>query len=267
MPEISVILPVYNAEAYLRQAIDSVLAQTFTDFELLIVDDGSTDRSAEIIRSYDDPRIRCLSNEGNKGLIYSLNRAIDEAKGRYLARMDADDICLPQRLEKQVRYLQKNNIAILATRANLINAAGNPLPAWSADEANVTFKNIRKFLLNNNCIPHPTVMGKTELFKHYKYHYNQKYSEDYDLWLRILADGLTIEKLDEPLLLHRILPSSATRFKKVNIFLRLAKVKFRFLWQEAKGLRLSRFMLSVFLFALLDLLKAAGKEVKDLLSK
>jgi glycosyltransferase involved in cell wall biosynthesis len=267
MPEVSVILPVYNGAAFLKEAIDSILAQTYWDFELLLINDGSTDDSERIILSYADPRIRYIKNEKNQGLIYSLNRAIDEAKGVYIARMDADDIALPERLEKQVRYLQQHHVAVLATRVSLIDASGKPLPDWSADKDNVTFGQIKAFLQKDNCIPHPTVMAKAELFKQYHYQYNQKYSEDYDLWLRVLADGLTIEKLDEPLLLHRILSTSATRFKKINIFLRLAKVKFRFLWPQLKRLRLSGFVIGVLLFALLDLLKAAGKEVKAFFSK
>jgi hypothetical protein len=110
-------------------------------------------------------------------------------------------------------------------------------------------------------------MGKSSLFKKYKYEYNQKYSEDYDLWLRIIADGLVIEKLAEPLLLHRILPTSATRFKKVNSYYRLGKVKFRFLWQQVKKGKFSAFNAKVFLFGSIDLLKAAGKEVKALFTK
>jgi glycosyltransferase involved in cell wall biosynthesis len=105
-------MPVYNAEAYLRPAIESILTQTFTDFEFLIVNDGSTDRSAEIIRSYGDPRIRLIQQE-NQGCYPARNRAIQEARGEFLANMDADDISLPDRFEKQIGYLRANPTADL----------------------------------------------------------------------------------------------------------------------------------------------------------
>ena len=97
MPKVSVLLPVYNAEKYLQEAIDSILRQTFTDFELLLINDGSTDGSEEVIRQYHDDRIVYIKNDGNKGLIYTLNRGIEAAKGTYIARMDADDVSLPER--------------------------------------------------------------------------------------------------------------------------------------------------------------------------
>ena len=267
MPKVSVILPVYNAEKFLKEAIDSILNQTFTDFELLLINDGSTDRSKEIIGSFSDKRINYVENDINKGLIYSLNRAIDLAEGKYIARMDADDVALPERLEKQIDYLESSDADIVATRVKLIDEKGNALPDWDDDAKNTSPSQIKNFLLRDNCLAHPTVMAKTSLFKKYRYKHNQKYSEDYDLWLRVVAEGLKIVKLDQPLLLHRILPTSATRFKKVNVYYRLAKVKFRFLWSQLKKGRLSAFNTKVFLFGLADMLKAGGKELKGLLSK
>jgi glycosyltransferase involved in cell wall biosynthesis len=267
MPLISVILPVYNGEAFLAEAIDSMLAQTFTDFELLVINDGSTDGSAQIIDAYNDARIRHLKNSQNQGLIYSLNKAVAEARGVYVARMDADDIAMPQRLEKQLVFLQRHKVAVVATRVKLIDADGKPLPSWEDEWNNVSFQQIKRFLLKDNCLAHPTVMGRTELFKAYPYQANQKYSEDYDLWLRLIAAGYRIEKLEEPLLLHRILPTSATRFKKINVFYRLAKVKFRFLWQQIKQQQFRTFHLSLLLFASMDLVKAAAKEVKAIFTK
>lgn len=265
MPNVSVILPVYNGEQFLREAVDSILAQTFTDFELLLMNDGSTDGTEAIILSYTDKRIVYGKNEKNSGLIFTLNKAVGLARGEYIARMDADDVALPQRLEKQLAHLQNTGADLLATRVMLIDAEGRPLPDWPDDANNTSPERIKNFLRKDNCIAHPTVMAKASLFKKYGYRYNQKYSEDYDLWLRLLADGLRIEKLNEPLLLHRILPTSATRFKRVNVYYRLAKVKFRFLWPQIKKARLSTFTLSVLMYALADLVKAGGKEIKGLL--
>jgi glycosyltransferase involved in cell wall biosynthesis len=262
MPKVSVILPVFNGEAYLKAAIESILSQTFKDFELLLVNDGSTDTSEEIILSYTDNRIVYVKNEFNRGLIFTLNKSIDIAQGELIARMDADDIALPDRLQKQVDYFEKHPIAVLASTVKLIDANDQPLPDWKQDTRNITPQQIEKYLLKDNCIAHPTVLGSTSLFKKYRYQDNQKYSEDYDLWLRITADGLRIEKYPEPLLLHRILPNSATRFKKINVFNRLAKVKLRFLWAQVKKGHFSVFHAKIFFYVFADLLKAAGKEVK-----
>ena len=261
------ILPVYNAEHYLKKAIDSVLQQTFADFELIIVNDGSVDRSEQIILSYDDSRIVYVRNKRNEGLIASLNKAIDMAKGEYIARMDADDIALPQRFEKQINHLQTSGCAILATRVTLIDGEGNSLPDWKDDAENLKPSQIKRFLVKDNCIAHPTVMGKAVVFKKYKYRYYQKYSEDYDLWLRLINDGLSIHKLAEPLLLYRQLPTSATRFKKINIFLRLAKVKTLFSVHELKNGKLTVYVLNALMHASFDIIKALGKEIKLLLKK
>lgn len=267
MPKLSVILPVYNGEKYLHAAIESILAQSFTDFEMLVMNDGSTDGSAAIISSFNDPRVIAIENEKNRGLIYTLNRGIDLAKGEFIARMDADDIALPERFARQIELLEKEDVAMVATTVKLIDEEGNPLPDWKADVNNISLQNIKTYLLRDNCIAHPTVMGKTSVFRSYKYRFNQKYSEDYDLWLRLVADGKIIHKIDEPLLLHRILPTSATRFKKVNVFYRLAKVKFRFLWQQVSNGRLTSYQTKIFVHGMLDLIKAGGKEVKRLLAK
>ncbi|HGF9542707.1 TPA: glycosyltransferase family 2 protein, partial [Acinetobacter baumannii] len=123
---VSVVLPAYNAELYLKEAIDSVLSQTFTDFELIILNDGSIDRTEEIILSYNDSRIVYVKNEKNLGLIGTLNKGINLAKGKYIARMDADDICLPERFKKQVDFLEKNNeIDLIGTNAIKINNNGD----------------------------------------------------------------------------------------------------------------------------------------------
>src|SRR5258705_3382658 len=119
---VSVILPAYNCQKFICKAIESVLQQTFTDFELIIINDGSTDNTESIIHAYTDPRIVYSKNSENKGLIYSLNSAISLAKGKYIARMDADDICLPERLALQKTFLdQHEDIAVVASTNEFIN--------------------------------------------------------------------------------------------------------------------------------------------------
>ena len=121
-------MSVYNGEKYLREAIESILNQTFTDFEFLIVNDGSTDSSLEIILSYPDERIRVIRNDRNIGLTKSLNKALQQAKGEYIARQDADDISLQNRFEEQLIYLEKHpEVALLGTSAYKIDERGEIL--------------------------------------------------------------------------------------------------------------------------------------------
>ncbi len=112
-PRITVIMPVYNCELYIKEAIDSILNQTFTDFEFLIIDDASTDKTVSIIKEYKDFRIQLIEKEGNKGISDSLNYGLKVAKGEYIARMDGDDISLPERFVKQVTFLDSNPDVIL----------------------------------------------------------------------------------------------------------------------------------------------------------
>lgn len=268
MSKVSVILPVYNGEAFLKEAIDSILHQTFKDFELIIINDGSTDSSEQIIKSYSDNRIVYIKNEKNEGLIFTLNKAIYAANGKYIARMDADDVALPVRFEKQVEYLDANpEFVMLATCVILIDANGNRLSDWKEDITHLTYREIKDYLPVNNCLAHPSIMGLAHVFKKYKYRFNQKYSEDYDLWLRVTADKLKIEKLGEQYLQHRILPTSATRFKKVNVYYRIAKVKMRFFKQQLSKGNINGFVLKVFVFGIGDFVKGTGKQIKAIFRK
>jgi glycosyltransferase involved in cell wall biosynthesis len=126
-PKVSVVMAVFNGALYLRQAVASVCAQSFTDFEFIIVNDGSTDRTRQTLGEFDDPRIRVLDQE-NRGLIASLNRGIDEAQGEYIARMDADDYCMSERLQSQLEYLDAHpNIALVGSFIATMDEAGRPL--------------------------------------------------------------------------------------------------------------------------------------------
>lgn len=269
-PEVSVILPVYNAEAFLKEAIESVLAQTYTDFELLIINDGSTDCSEAIIASFRDERVRYLKNEGNKGLIYTLNRGIDEALGRYLARMDADDVCCPERLQAQKAWLDAHpSTVMIATFSQEIDSKGKRLGFFAPDRQIVSAKDIRRRMPQENCITHPSVMGRAATFRKYRYALNQRNIEDYDLWLRILADGGIIEKVPYELLLYRVHQSSITQTKlrRKNFFFKHFHCKRRFLVQRIKSGKCNLFDLRVGVEMLLDLVKGAGKSVKRIFVK
>ncbi len=270
MPKVSVILPVYNGEQFLREAINSVLAQTFTGFELLLINDGSTDGSEAIIQSYGDPRIVYIKNEKNSGLISSLNKAVVIASGDYIARMDADDICLPERLQLQTQWLDDNpSTAVVASFNILIDENGHEQGFSEKDRRYVTASQIRSRMPKENCLTHPSVMGHTEIFKAYSYSFSQPHIEDYDLWLRLLADGHVLEKIPKPLLLYRVHQTSVTQsqLRKTNFFLTHFRCKKAYLAARMKKGKLNSFDLRVAAEAALDLVRATAKSLKRRLQK
>ncbi len=183
MPKISVIMSVYNGEKYLEESIQSILNQSFRDFEFIIVDDGSSDRTLEILKDYTekDSRVKIITNEKNIGLTKSLNKAIKIAQGKYIARQDADDISLPQRLEKQIEFLEKNpEIKILGTFGYRIDKHGKIL---KREIVPVSFSEVKKTLIKRNPFIHTSVIMTRELSS---YNENFKVSQDYELWFRIL---------------------------------------------------------------------------------
>lgn len=200
MPKISVIMPVYNTkEAHLRCAIESILNQTFGNFEFLIVDDGSQNNVQEVIDSYNDARITLFDNKKNKGLIYSLNRALDEANGEYIARMDSDDESLPERFEMQVKYLDEHpEISLIGSSIQYFD---NSTRVFEAPEGS---DEIKFLMLKENVIAHPTVMFRKSDFNDLRYDEKFKHAEDYELWVRALLRGLKFENLPKVLLNYRI---------------------------------------------------------------
>ncbi len=262
-PSISVIMPVYNSAPWLREAIDSILAQTYTDFELIIINDGSTDETEAIIHAYADSRIKSLLNDKNRGLAFTLNRGIDEAIAPLIARMDGDDIAVPERFEKQFRFLQKQpNVAVLASVVSLIDDKGQHIGYWKEDRNNTSFEQIREFMPSNNCIAHPSIMARTAVMKEFRYRDEQSQAEDYDLWLRMLAAGEIFHKLAEPLLFHRILPASFTRNRQENVFYKLARTKWKFAKDSWKSGVINSFVIRTAIFSFYDAVKGSGKELK-----
>ena len=253
---VTILLPVYNGEKYLSLAISSVLAQDFTDFELLIIDDGSRDGSEAIIRSFTDPRIRFVKNEQNLGLVRTLNKGMDLAKGNYIARMDADDVMDPARIGSQFDYLERHDsVAAVASVVDLIDQEGNFLGFWKEDKNNSTVAAIRKSLPKYNCIAHPSVMIRTGVLKEFRYEPAGKLVEDYDLWLRMTAAGYQIGKLEEVLLHHRILQSSLTRSNSYNVYTLNGKVLLRFFRNQPFKKKRTLFVCRTFIFGWLNLAK------------
>lgn len=202
-PLISVLMPAYNCEAYVLEAVSSMLSQSFADFELLAIDDGSTDSTRKLLESVHDPRLRLISNERNIGLIGTLNRGLDLATGRYVARMDADDISAPERLEKQVQFLEAHpDVHVLGTMVNLINEQGKVFGAITGYPKDGDA--IHRYLLRECCLIHPSVMfRKDTVLAAGGYSASARHAEDYDLWLR-LSDHHEIANLPDKLVSYRM---------------------------------------------------------------
>ena len=200
-PLISVLMPVYNAEKYLREAIDSILNQTFSDFEFLIIDDGSSDSTSNIIESYTDPRIRLFKNKKNLGLIATLNKGVSLAKGKYIARMDADDISHPSRLARQFEYLsQHSEVGVLGAAVQIIDDSGN---ASDKSRPPTSHGVIRWHLCFSDPIVHPSVMIRRSVFnKVGGYSSDMLHAEDYDLWRR-LSNVTRLANMNDVLLFLR----------------------------------------------------------------
>jgi GT2 family glycosyltransferase len=202
-PAISVVMPVYNAGRFLAPALDSVLAQTFFDFELIAIDDGSTDDSGKVLADFAarDPRVRIFSQE-NQGIVATLNRALALARAPLVARMDADDICRADRFAKQLAYMQHHpEIAAISGAMDVIDESGTYL---RTDAFPTLPDAIDSELLHRNCVCHPAVMARTEVLRSLGgYRRSVQYAEDYDLWLRISEVG-RVANLPDVLLSHRV---------------------------------------------------------------
>ena len=191
-------MSVHNGERYLREAVDSVLAQSFSEFEFIIVDDGSTDTTQAVLKGYSDPRLRVIRNDSNLGLTRSLNRGLEEARAGLIARMDSDDICHPDRLALQLQFMEKHpEIGLLGTAYTNIGRDGLPFlrTTFSGEHGFLVW-----FLLFQNPIAHPTVLMRADLVREAGgYRPEMTYAQDKDLWLR-LATKTRFSILQQPLL-------------------------------------------------------------------
>lgn len=202
-PKVTVLMAVYNGERFLRQAIDSILEQTFTDFEFVIVDDGSTDSTWQILQEYaeEDARIVLLQNQTNQGLAKSLNRGLEIARGEYIARMDADDVSLPERFDVQVSFLDAHTqVGVVGSAIKMIDAGGNYLKT-------IRHPKSHSFILWNLCFhtpfAHPAVMFRKEVVDCVGgYVDDLAVNQDRDLWQR-LSSVTRFANLPEALLLFR----------------------------------------------------------------
>lgn len=203
-PEISLIMSVYNGEDYLAEAIESVLNQTFREFELIIINDCSTDGTSEILEKYAsmDSRVKVHTNEVNLRLPSSLNKAMSYAQGKYIARMDADDICLPDRLARQFDFMEKNpHISLSSCRFMTLK---NGVISSGGCGGKGDNESIKALLLVTNPILHPGIMAKADVIRDLGYDKNFTCTEDMELWTRFVMAGHNIEILPEYLMIYRL---------------------------------------------------------------
>ena len=217
MPEITILMPVRNGEKYIKESIDSILKQTFTDFELLIMDDGSTDRTVERIERYTDERIRLIRRKHN--FIRNLNEGLELALGAYIARMDADDIMHTERLRIQLKRMKKNpNITVCGTWAKIFSDKGNERNVFHFGHEIICEPVLE--LLKYNMLLHPSVMVKKEfLFNHHIKYQNYPYVEDYKLWFDIAKAGGILFVEPQELLMFRRSDTQVTVTKKKEMSL------------------------------------------------
>ena len=203
-PKISLIMSVYNGEDYLAEAIDSVLNQTFKAFELIIINDCSADNTGEILKKYEelDARVKVYTNEVNLRLPSSLNKAMSYAEGKYIARMDADDICMPDRLEKQYNFMEENpQIALSSCRFMTLK---NGVISSGGCGGKNDKESIKALLLVTNPILHPGVIAKADVIKKLGYDKNCTCTKDLELWTRFIIEGYNVEIMPEYLMIYRL---------------------------------------------------------------
>jgi glycosyltransferase involved in cell wall biosynthesis len=222
VPKISVLMPVYNCELYIKEAIDSILNQTFDDFEFIIIDDCSTDNTIEIIKTYNDSRIQLIEKSINSGISNSLNLGINLSKGYYIARMDGDDISFLDRFAKQVAFMDSNPNVILC--GSSVSIIGSNLTINYPEQHDM----IKVDFLRHNCIMHPSVMLRKDLIVKFQIFYDvlKEPAEDYDLWIRLLSKG-RLHNIQEDLLYYRFHSNQITNVnskkqKDLTIDLRLS---------------------------------------------
>jgi glycosyltransferase involved in cell wall biosynthesis len=224
MPKISVIMPDYNGGKYLKEAVQSVLDQTYKDFEFIILDDGSTDDSVEIVENFSDDRIK-LVKLGHGGIVSTLNEGLKISKGEYIIRSDADDVSLPERFEKLLVYIEENKqVGICGSWAISIDSEASVIGEMKYPP--IQNDKIKKNTLLHNPFIHPSVIFRKEKILVAGGYKNFKHNEDYELWTRVLRKNFG-HNIPEFLLKYRIHSNQIT--KKNNLKMRLIGVYVRFL--------------------------------------
>ena len=211
---VSIVMPAYNCEKYVVEAINSILAQTYRNWELLVLDDGSKDNTLRIIEEFSqkDSRIKALPNGKNIGVSATRNRGIELASGEWIAFLDSDDMWKPEKLEKQFEIVEKEAAEFLFTGSSYINEEGEAYKEIFEVPEKITYKKLR----NQNVISCSSVLVKKKYFEHIKMEKDEMH-EDYAVWLRILKTGVTAFGVNEPLLIYRISRNSKSGNKMKTV--------------------------------------------------
>ena len=240
---ISIIMAAYNAEKTIEQAIVSVLNQTYANFELLVVNDCSTDRTAELVEriAESDSRVRLIANAQNCGVSYTRRHGLEEAKGSWIAILDSDDAWAADKLEKQIALQKRMNADLLFTGSAFMDPDGQPIDWYLRAPAEVTYRQ----LLKQNMLSNSSALVRKALYERY-YAVGDEMHEDFAIWLRILKDGRKAYGVDEPLLIYRVARSSKSgnkiRAAKMNwntyryVGLNLFSAAYYECWYVVRGL-------------------------------
>ena len=231
--KVSFLIGVYNESSRIRDCLDSVKQQTYPNIEIVIADDGSTDDTVEVIKNYikenNDLDIKLVENEENIGLTKSLNKGIEHCSGKYIARLDADNVCLPERVGKQVDFLEKNNdFALVGSFNNKKFTDGRE----DINKFEVSPEKIKKNLIHSCQMTHSSIMVRADILKEYRYNEKYKTSQDYELYVR-LAQKWKIGAIPEPLVVSEVRSDSISGKKsKWERFKRYTAIR----WRAYRGL-------------------------------
>jgi teichuronic acid biosynthesis glycosyltransferase TuaG len=238
---VSIIMAAYNAEKTISMAINSVLAQTFADWELLVINDCSKDRTAEIVNAYTDSRIRLLQNDKNSGVSISRKKGMEAANGEWIAVLDSDDAWTPDKLEKQIKLANDTGAELIFTGSAFMDDDGKPID-W---QLHVPTTLPYRELLKQNLVSNSSVLVKATLYKQF-YAIGDEMHEDFAIWLGITKTGRVAYGIDEPLLIYRVASSSKSSNKvkaaKMNwntyryVGLNPVAASYYMCWYIAKGI-------------------------------
>ena len=201
-PLVTVLMPVCQAERFLAPALLSIVNQSYRNLEILLIDDGSSDGSLDVVNRFEDPRIILVRDGRSLGVTARLNQGVDLARGKYIARMDADDIAAIDRIERQLRFMESNaEVSVLGTATAFIDQFNRVLGAPRRspfDDISIKWR-----LVTSNCIAHPSTMLRAHVVREHRYSMDYPVAQDYELWLRLAAKGYCLANLPEVLLLNR----------------------------------------------------------------
>lgn len=225
-PLVSVLMPAFNVEKYIDQAINSILSQSFTDFEFIILDDGSTDSTRELIQSHSDPRIIKVFLDKNNGLVSARNQLVSMARGKYLAFLDSDDIAAPERLSIQLEYLTANNLDLCGTDHLVLFEKNGKIKRSKQRHSDA---DIRGMISVCSPLCNPSVMGLSDIFKNTPYQTDNDGAEDYVMWVSMALNGHKFGNVPKNLITYRVHDSQISQVQNSSVNLIFERWRARYL--------------------------------------